>query len=604
MASLPRSSRRFRFVAVLGLAGLCACSSAVPGGTGDSGTSQDSDAGTPATADGGGTPGDAGSGTDAATSTDGATTDGGTSSDADTTDDASDDAGPTTYRVGGTVRGLAGTGLVLENRGGDPVTITASGAFTFPTALPRGGTYAATVRSQPTSPNQTCTATNGTGTILAGDVGTILVDCTTTKYALGGRVSGLVGTGLVLGVGGANLNVTANGTFTVPGGVADGTSWSVTVVSEPSVPSQACTVTNGTGSIQGADVTNVSVACVTRRYTLGGTVTGLLGTGLVLRVNGGDDVGVAVDGTFTFPTPLDDSAAFVVTVGTQPDNPRQTCFVSGGNGHVVGGNVSTVLVNCAADKFAVGGTISGLEGSGLVLRNSGEDDLTVAANGEFSFRTTIDDHAPYLVTVETQPTAPWQTCTVTRGAGNVSGGPVTDVAVACSRNRHVVRGTLENLVAGTQVVLANGGADPLTLSANGAFAFATSVESGRAYSVAVRTQPTGPSQTCTVTGATGTIVDEDADTTLVSCETNVYAVGGTVTGLPVGANVSLQLNEGEELNLDGNRSFVFPQTLASGTAYDVTISQNSVGVTCLVTHASGTVTTAAIGDVTVTCSAD
>lgn len=83
--------------------------------------------------------------------------------------------------------------------------------------------------------------------------------------------------------------------------------------------------------------------------------------------------------------------------------------------------------------FAIGGAVSGLAGSGLVLQNNG-DDLSVAADGAFAFSTRLVAGAAYAVSVKTQPTNPAQTCTVTRGSGNVAAADVTDVAVTCTTN--------------------------------------------------------------------------------------------------------------------------------------------------------------------------
>ena len=52
------------------------------------------------------------------------------------------------YTVGGSVVGLSGT-LVLENHGGDALTLNADGTFTFANALPSGSNYLVTVQSQP-----------------------------------------------------------------------------------------------------------------------------------------------------------------------------------------------------------------------------------------------------------------------------------------------------------------------------------------------------------------------------------------------------------------------------------------------------------------------
>src|SRR5450759_2446108 len=69
------------------------------------------------------------------------------------------------YTVRGGVRGLAGSGLVLQNNGGDDLSISASGAFTFLKAVTNGTAYAVTVKTQPSVLSQTCTVYNGSGTI-------------------------------------------------------------------------------------------------------------------------------------------------------------------------------------------------------------------------------------------------------------------------------------------------------------------------------------------------------------------------------------------------------------------------------------------------------
>ena len=81
--------------------------------------------------------------------------------------------------------------------------------------------------------------------------------------------------------------------------------------------------------------------------------------------------------------------------------------------------------------FTVGGTVSGLLGSGLVLQNNGGDDLAIAADGSFTFSTYLDDLDPYSVTVLTQPGSPNQTCSVTNGSGSISGNNITNVTVTC-----------------------------------------------------------------------------------------------------------------------------------------------------------------------------
>jgi len=87
-----------------------------------------------------------------------------------------------TYKIGGTVTGLSGTGLVLQNGGSDSLQIAADGHFSFPTPVASGSTYAVSVHSQPTPPSggtpQHCIVTNGTGTVGGADVTSVSVTCT------------------------------------------------------------------------------------------------------------------------------------------------------------------------------------------------------------------------------------------------------------------------------------------------------------------------------------------------------------------------------------------------------------------------------------------
>ena len=80
----------------------------------------------------------------------------------------------------GTVSGLTGSGLVLQNNGGDDFTATGKGAFAFATTLASGGTYNVTVRTQPRNPVQTCAVSNGSGTVAHSSVTTPVITCATS----------------------------------------------------------------------------------------------------------------------------------------------------------------------------------------------------------------------------------------------------------------------------------------------------------------------------------------------------------------------------------------------------------------------------------------
>jgi len=82
-------------------------------------------------------------------------------------------------------------------------------------------------------------------------------------------------------------------------------------------------------------------------YTVGGSVSGLVGPGLVLRLSPtGETVNVNADGNFTFPGPLGDGAYYSVDVLTQPSYPPQSCVVNAAAGNILSGNITTVKVVC------------------------------------------------------------------------------------------------------------------------------------------------------------------------------------------------------------------------------------------------------------------
>ena len=108
----------------------------------------------------------------------------------------------------------------------------------------------------------------------------------------------------------------------------------------------------------------------------------------------------------------------------RPGKPRHT-----------GGDLITIIGPMTAapvTTFTIGGTVSGLTGTGLVLQNNVGDNLAVPANATaFTFATAIAAGAPYDVTVQAQPAG--QTCAVTNGSSTAT-GDVTNVSVSCTAN--------------------------------------------------------------------------------------------------------------------------------------------------------------------------
>ncbi len=163
-------------------------------------------------------------------------------------------------------------------------------------------------------------------------------------YTIGGGISGLTTQGLILLNGTDTVTPNAGDTsFTFSTAVPAGTPYDVSVQLQPD--SVTCTVTGGSGTVGTANVTDVQVTCASAAFTVGGTISGLTGNGLVLA-NGSDTTSPAPGATtFTFPTKLASADSFSVTVFAQPSG--QTCTVSNGVGVILTSSVNNVVVTCS-----------------------------------------------------------------------------------------------------------------------------------------------------------------------------------------------------------------------------------------------------------------
>jgi hypothetical protein len=300
-----------------------------------------------------------------------------------------------------------------------------SATYTFATSVASGSTYNVTVFSQPTG--ETCTTSNGSGTIGSSNV-TATVSCAPIDYIISGTVSDLLSTNsIVLQDNGADpTTVTYPATgFSFTTKIASGSDYNVTVQTQPT--GQACTVANGSGTVSGANVSNVVVTCGTNSYSIGGTLSGLAATeSVTLQDNSGDNLTLSANGSFTFGTLIPENGAYSVSVLTQPAG--QLCSVTHGAGTAAGSDVTNVSVICA-NTYTVGGTVTGLSSGTLIIKDNLTDSLSITTNGSFTFGTPIAQGAAYSVTVGTQPTG--QTCTVSAGSGTMGGANVTNVKIVC-----------------------------------------------------------------------------------------------------------------------------------------------------------------------------
>jgi hypothetical protein len=420
------------------------------------------------------------------------------------------------FTVGGTVTGLQGRGLVLRLNGANDLPIASNGSFAFEPLLASGSSYEIAVGVDPDEPAQTCTVANASGVVGSGDVRNAQVTCATNTYSIGGTVSGLEGSGLVLENSGQAVEVQTSGAFTFPTAISSGGTYNVTMRTQPQNPTQACSIANGEGTVRNQNIADIGVTCTTATFTVGGSVTGLAGRDLRLQNNGADDLVIGADGSFVFATAVPSGRPYNVSVAAQPTRPGQECTVENPSGTIVNANVNNVSIRCVTIEFTVGGTVTGLEGSGLILQNNGAANLAVAANGPFTFDASWVSGTPYNVTVTGQPANPTQVCSVAPPAsGTIGTVNVTTVRVNCVTSSFNITVTVSGL-QGLNLRLQNNGGDTLAINSNGTFTFPTPVLSGQTYNVVIINQPILTLYTCGITGSgTGTVGGTDVNVAVI-----------------------------------------------------------------------------------------
>lgn len=228
------------------------------------------------------------------------------------------------------------------------------------------------------------------------------------------------------------------------------------------------------------------------------------------------------------------TVATVNTAGLAKGVAVGTTNITASLGGVASTNVNLTVVAAVLQTIAVtpaGLTISAGQTKQFKATGNYSDgtsqDLTATANWYSSNSTAVYPVTPsgsYLPTpgLYLGQTDGTSTITASSSAGFTTISGTTTLTVS----NYIVSGTLSLLPAGNSVVLQNNGADNLTLTADGSFAFNSSLVSGSTYNVTVLTQPSGGVHPCTVVDGIG------STTTFVN---SVQVVCGTAVGTLAGS---------------------------------------------------------------------
>jgi hypothetical protein len=327
------------------------------------------------------------------------------------------------------------------------------------------------------------------------------------------------------------------------------------------------------------------------------SVSGLnAGNSFVLQDSLGNTLTVSANGTSSFANPIAVGAGYSVSVRTQPVG--QTCSLAASTGVGVAGASVNVQITCSVNSYRVSGSLSGLSGGNTVSFALNGTNLLSGGNGAFDFGALIAFNGSYAVTIATQPNG--QTCTVNNGSGAGVVADVSGVQIVCATNTYTLSGSLSGLSSGQSVSLLSNGADALTRNANGSFQFATPIAFGGNYAITVGTQPVG--QTCSVSNGSGSNVAANVSNISVVCAANSFTIGGSLSGLDSGAQVTLLNSAGDPLTRSSNGSFQFATPVAFGGSYAVTVgTQPANGQNCSVSNGSGSSLSANVSNVQVTC---
>jgi len=249
----------------------------------------------------------------------------------------------------------------------DTITVTGQNGFTGNVTLAATGLPTAVTAAFGTNPTTgssvvtftaASTATAGTSTItITGTSGTLSKTTTialTVAAAGSYTINGLSANGLILSIGSQTVSPASGAnSFTFPTPVASGTNYTVIVQTLPT--GENCSISSdGSGMVGSSNVTSVVVACVSA-YTIGGTVSGLTGGGLILQNNLGDNLSISANGSFTFSTGVTVDGTYSVTVLDQPTTPDQNCTAEFTSGTTTA-NVTNVQVVCSGDWVWMGGS--------------------------------------------------------------------------------------------------------------------------------------------------------------------------------------------------------------------------------------------------------
>lgn len=470
---------------------------------------------------------------------------------------------PVTYTIGGTVSGLSsGASVSLQNNSSDNVNVAANGSFTFQTALDGGAAYSVSILAQPGGEN--CSVSNASGTVASSGVTNVAVDCSsapnTAPAAISRSNASAVAAEVALTletVGGSGSQSPSSTTATASPSAAH--FFRAAGANAASSTTVNCAVSGTLVLATSAGDTSASATFDQCQETNELSLNGVLSyDNLVLTATpqGGGQFSASIDDSLT------------VTLGT---------LSAAGSG-----SYSFALQYTPEQSAAF--TLSDVNLSASIKEGGTAVDSTSLTNANISLTENL----------ATSPNQLYSNFAYTLASTALNGSITvtteqTVKQIADAHEFHTFPYTGQFLVAGS-----NGTREQVTILGDETFL-----------------PPAGEGQVevqiDTGSGTFGAPVYLNWATIAaiylehVAGAAATYTIGGTVSGLNAGASVSLIDDNADPVTVAADGTFTFITPLPSATGYSVMVARQPSGQTCTVSDGSGTVGSANVTNISVSC---
>ncbi|MDH5721114.1 MAG: hypothetical protein OEZ13_10960, partial [Spirochaetia bacterium] len=182
---------------------------------------------------------------------------------------------------------------------------------------------------------------------------------------------------------------------------------------------------------------------------------------------------------------------------------------------------------------AIGLNVSGISAGTLVLQNNAGDNLTITADGNFTFAAQLTSGSAYDVTVLSEPAN--HICSVSSGSGIVGVINIDNIVVTCIAS-YTIGGNV-TLTGGAFAVKNTVSGEILNISGAGIYQFTQPVTEGGAYNIIIETAPAA--EVCSFSGdaSSGLNVMADVTNLNISCTSvGAWNLGGGISQSGGGSN--------------------------------------------------------------------